>query len=95
MPILKDLAQVLRVHEQGNTSLVLVEMGRAYRALRRPDQAIAAFEKAIELGERNASVYYQLAMAAKSAGNSKLSRGALEISQKLRSEENSKHAGTP
>ncbi len=81
--------------EPENTGLVWVEMGRAYRALRQPDQAIAAFEKAIELGERNASVYYQLAMAAKSAGNSKLSRGALEISQKLRSEENSKHAATP
>jgi len=28
MPILKDLAQVLRVHEQGNTSIVAVMLGR-------------------------------------------------------------------
>ena len=29
VPILKDEAQVLRVHEQGNTSLVVVMFGRA------------------------------------------------------------------
>ena len=28
MPILKDIAQVIRVHEQGNTSLVAVMLGR-------------------------------------------------------------------
>jgi DNA repair protein RecO (recombination protein O) len=28
MPILKDIAQILRIHEQGNTSLVVVLLGR-------------------------------------------------------------------
>jgi hypothetical protein len=52
---------------------------------------MTSFEEAIKLGERNASVYYQLAMAARSAGDSKRSHEALEMSQRLRREEKSKN----
>jgi tetratricopeptide (TPR) repeat protein len=83
LPLFRKAIQV----EPESASLVWVDIGRAYRALNQADKAASSFEKAIELGERNASVYYQLAMAAKSAGDSKRSREALEISQRLRSEE--------
>ena len=87
IPLLRKAIQV----EPESASLVWVDIGRAHRALNQADQAVSSFEKAIELGERNASVYYQLAMAAKSAGDSKRSREALEISQRLRSEEKPKN----
>src|SRR5262249_35755313 len=46
-----------------------VDLGRAHNMLDQPAKAAAAFEKAIQLGERKASVYYQLAMAFRRAGN--------------------------
>ncbi len=67
--------------------LVWVDMGRAYRMMDRPDQAERAYEKAITMGQRTASVYYQLAVVAKKAGNTERSREALAMSQRLRSEE--------
>lgn len=89
LPLLQKAIKV----EPGNASLVWVDIGRAYRALNQADKAAISFEKAIALGQRNASVYYQLAMAAKSAGDSRRSREALQISQRLRNEETPKNAG--
>jgi tetratricopeptide (TPR) repeat protein len=87
LPLLEKAIQM----EPEGAGLVWVEIGRAYRTLNRAGKAVSSFEEAIKLGERNASVYYQLAMAARSAGDSKRSREALEISQRLRSEEKSKN----
>ncbi len=64
-----------------------VDIGRAYRQLEQPAQATAAFEKSIRLGERKASVYYQLSLAARRSGDLAKSREALAMSQKLRDEE--------
>ena len=88
LPLLEKAVQM----EPEGAGLVWVDIGRAYRTLNRAEKAVTSFEEAIKLGERNAAVYYQLAMAARSAGDSKRSREALEMSQKLRSEEKSKHA---
>lgn len=63
------------------------ELGRAYRMVNQSQASFEAYEKAVALGERNSEIYYQLAMAAKRAGNLQRSREALEISQKLRAGE--------
>jgi tetratricopeptide (TPR) repeat protein len=64
-----------------------VDMGRAYRLLNRPSEAVAAFERGIKLGERKASVYYQLSLEARKAGDPSRAHDALAMSQKLRDEE--------
>jgi tetratricopeptide (TPR) repeat protein len=87
LPLLEKAIQM----EPESAGLVWVDIGRAYRALDRAGKAVTSFEEAIKLGERNASVYYQLAMAARSAGDSKRSHEALEMSQRLRREEKSKN----
>lgn len=68
-----------------------VEIGRAYRAMGKPSDAMAAYEKAIAGGQRDSATYYQLGMVAKSAGASKRSQEALEISKRLRNEEKPKN----
>ncbi len=87
LPLLQKAIQV----EPENAKLVWVDIGRAYRLMNDPRKASVSFEKAIALGERNASVYYQLSMAARSAGDAQLSREALAMSQRLRGEEKPKH----
>lgn len=87
LPLLLKAVQV----EPESAGLVWVDIGRAYRLLDDPRQASVSFEKAIALGERSASVYYQLSMAARRAGDAQRSREALEMSQRLRGEENSKN----
>ncbi len=87
LPLLEKAIQM----EPEIAGLVWVDIGSAYRALKLAGKAVTSFEEAIKLGERNASVYYQLAMAARIAGDSKRSGEALEISQRLRREEKSKH----
>ena len=84
------LQKAIRIDPE-SAGLVWVDVGRAYRALNLAGKAVISFEEAIKLGERNASVYYQLAMAARSSGDSKRSREALELSQRLRREEKSKN----
>jgi tetratricopeptide (TPR) repeat protein len=64
-----------------------VEIGRTYRQLDRPKEAVAAFEKGIELGERTSNVYYQLGLEARKSGDIDRARQALTMSQKLRDEE--------
>jgi tetratricopeptide (TPR) repeat protein len=91
LPLLEKAIQV----EPESASLVWVDIGRAYRTLNRAAKAAASFEEAIRLGEHSASVYYQLAMAARSAGDAKRSREALEMSLKLRGEEKSKNVAIP
>ena len=74
---------------------VWVDIGRAHRTLGQAERAAPAFAKAISLGERNRSNYYQLGIALKSAGDLEGSRDALETSRRLRSEEQSKNLGLP
>jgi tetratricopeptide (TPR) repeat protein len=74
---------------------VWVDIGRAHRALGQPDKAAPAFEKAISLGERSSSTYYQLGMTLKSTGDLEGSRNALETSRRLRSEEQAKNLASP
>ncbi|MDQ6707531.1 MAG: tetratricopeptide repeat protein [Acidobacteriota bacterium] len=87
MPLLQKAIQV----EPESAGLVWVDIGRAYRLMDDPRKASVSFEKAIALGQRNASVYYQLSMAARSAGDPQRSREALNISQRLRGEEKPKN----
>lgn len=87
LPFLEKAIQV----EPEDAGTAWIDIGRAYRSLNDAKKAASSFERAIALGERNASVYYQLSMAARSAGDSKRSREALQISQRLRSEEKPKH----
>lgn len=67
-----------------SSALAWVEFGKAYRLLNQPAKSVEAFEKAISLGERNSSTYYQLGMAARKAGDMATSRDAFATSQKLR-----------
>ncbi|MDQ2776265.1 MAG: tetratricopeptide repeat protein [Acidobacteriota bacterium] len=71
----------------GSAGSAWVEIGRAYRLLGQPLQATAAFEKGIRLGERKATVYYQLSLAARRSGDESRAREALAISRTLRDEE--------
>ena len=70
-----------------SSGIVWADIGRAYRTMNQPGKAAAAYEKAIALGQRTSSVYYQLAMMTKKTGDVARSREALAMSQKLRSEE--------
>ena len=70
-----------------SAGLAWVDIGRAYRQLEHPAEATSAFEKSIRLGERKATVYYQLSLAARRSGDLAKSREALAMSQKLRDEE--------
>ena len=83
LPLLQQALQT----EPKSGGLIWVDMGRAYRLLNQPNKAEAAFEKAIALGQRTASVYYQLAIEARKAGDVEKSKDALAASQRLRSEE--------
>jgi tetratricopeptide (TPR) repeat protein len=83
LPVLERALKI----EPESSGLVWVDIGRAYRLENRADEAVKAFEQAITLGQRKASVYYQLAVAAKKSGNLTRSREALEMSQRLRHEE--------
>ncbi len=74
MPLLQKAIRV----EPESAGLVWVDIGKAYRLMNDPRNASVSFEKAITLGERNASVYYQLSMAARRAGDPQRSREALE-----------------
>ena len=91
LPLLEKAIQT----EPESAGLVWVDIGRTYRALNRAGKAVTSYEEAIKLGEGNASVYYQLAMAARSAGDLRRSREALEISQRLRREEKPNHVAIP
>jgi tetratricopeptide (TPR) repeat protein len=73
--------------EPQSGGMIWVDMGRAYRLMNQPDKAVAAFEKAISLGQRTSAVYYQLAIEARKAGDAEKSKDALAMSQKLRNEE--------
>jgi tetratricopeptide (TPR) repeat protein len=73
--------------DPASRGLAWAELGRAYRALDENQKSLAAFQKAVAQGESNSSVYYQLAMVAKKAGNLELSREALAKSQQLRASE--------
>jgi tetratricopeptide (TPR) repeat protein len=86
------LLQTALEADPASSGLTWMEMGRAYRGLNQPEKSIAAFEKAVALGEGNSSVYYQLAMVAKKAGKDELARDALAKSQQLRAAE-PKHVG--
>lgn len=88
LPILQKAIQM----DPESAGLVWVDIGRAYRLMNDARKASVSFEKAIAMGERNASVYYQLSVAARSAGDAQRSREALEISKRLRGEETSKSA---
>ncbi|HWB99066.1 MAG TPA: tetratricopeptide repeat protein [Bryobacteraceae bacterium] len=81
------LERALRV-DPASSGLIWVDIGRAYRSMNRPEQSIEAYERAIQLGQATSAVYYQLAMAARSAGRTERAREALAQSQRLRSEEN-------
>ena len=70
-----------------NAGAAWVDIGRAYRQLEHPVEAVAAFEKGIALGERKSGVYYQLSLEARRIGDVERARQALSISQKLRDEE--------
>ncbi len=91
LPLLKKAMET----EPAVSGLAWVDIGRAYRLENRADQAVAAFEKAIALGQGKASVYYQLGIEAKKSGNLQRSREALEISQRLRREEQGSGPATP
>jgi tetratricopeptide (TPR) repeat protein len=89
LPILHHALDV----DPGSRGMVWVDIAHAYRMLNEPEKSIAAFEKAIELGQRGASIYYQLGFMLRKAGHPEQAREALAMSQKLRSEED-QHAGS-
>ena len=76
--------------EPQSGGMIWVDMGRAYRLMNQPEKAVSAFEKAISLGQKTSSVYYQLAIEARKAGDAEKSKNALAMSQKLRNEEGPK-----
>jgi len=70
-----------------SSGVVWADIGRAYRFMNQPAKAADAYEKAIALGQKTSSVYYQLAMVTRKTGDVARSREALAMSQRLRSEE--------
>lgn len=82
LPLLEQARQA-----EPSSGVPWVETARAYRALNRPHKAAEAYQKAIDLGERKANVYYQLAIAYRSIGKTKESDEAFRLSRELRGEE--------
>jgi tetratricopeptide (TPR) repeat protein len=80
LPLLRKAA----TFEPGERGVIWAEIGRAYRSMERNKEAVDAFQKAIKFGERDASLYYQLGMAARKIGDHELARRALEKSQELK-----------
>jgi protein O-GlcNAc transferase len=83
MPLLDKALQV----DPSSKGIAWAERGRAYRIMNQPAKSAGAFERAISYGQRSSSIYYQLAVAEKNAGNVERYREALDMSQKLRSTE--------
>ena len=83
MPLLDKALQA----DPSSKGIAWAERGRAYRILNQPAKSAGAFERAISYGQRSSSIYYQLAVAEKNAGNVERYREALNMSQKLRSAE--------
>jgi tetratricopeptide (TPR) repeat protein len=69
--------------EEPESGVPWVEVGRAQTRLGQLEEAIASFNKAIELREAKASVYYLLCMACKKAGKVEAARAAFQKSQEL------------
>jgi tetratricopeptide (TPR) repeat protein len=83
MPLLDKALQA----DPSSKGIAWAERGRAYRILNQAAKSAGAFERAISYGQRSSSIYYQLAVAEKNAGNVERYREALNMSQKLRSAE--------
>jgi tetratricopeptide (TPR) repeat protein len=88
MPLLDRAIQI----DPSSKGIAWTEMGRAYRIMNKPDKSAAAFERAIAYGQSGSSIYYQLAVAEKNAGNLDRYREALNMSQRLRDAESIKKA---
>lgn len=80
LPILQKAAEI----NPDDAGASWVEMGRAYRLLNRFADSTRAFQKAIELGQRDSSVYYQLAASARRAGLIEVAQQALKESERLK-----------
>jgi tetratricopeptide (TPR) repeat protein len=83
LPVLRRALQI----DPSSSGLVWVDVAHAYRSLNEPEKSIAAFENAIKMGQKSASIYYQLGVMQNKAGHREQAREALALSQKLRSEE--------
>jgi tetratricopeptide (TPR) repeat protein len=73
--------------EPKDAAIAWLQIARVHRSMNRTEESLAAFEKAVESGERTASTYYELAMEARKSGKSVRYREALAISQGLRERE--------
>ena len=78
--------------DPASSGLLWVNIAQAYRSLNEAEKSIAAYQKAIQLGQRGASIYYQLAFMQKKAGHVEEAGRNLAISEKLRNE-NDQHTG--
>jgi len=81
--------------DPASSGLVWVDIAHAYRSLNEAEKSIAAYQKAIQLGQRGASIYYQLAFMQKKAGHMEDARRNLAISEKLRDESDQRTGSTP
>lgn len=91
LPLLKRALQA----DPPSAGQAWAELGRAYRQMNQYQDALHAYEKAVALGQRSSSIYYQLSAVAKRTGNLERSREALEISQRLRANEPANKAAQP
>lgn len=82
LPVLQQAAET----EPKDRGAASVDIGRAYRALEQFDAAARAFQKAVEYGERDASVYYQLANSARRAGMTDVAERAMEQFRRLKAQ---------
>ena len=81
--------------DPASSGLLWVNIAQAYRSLNESGKSIAAYEKAIQLGQRGASIYYQLAFMQRKAGHVEDARRNLAISEKLRDESDQRTGSTP
>jgi tetratricopeptide (TPR) repeat protein len=82
LPLLKRAIEI----EPKDRGAAWLDQARALRALKQFDAAVQAFQKAIEYGERDASVYYQLANTARRAGLAHVAESALEQFRQLKAQ---------
>lgn len=83
LPLLQQAAGV----SPDDLGAAWVDIARAYRALNQFSEATRAYQKAIEFGKRDSSVYYQLAMSARRAGLADVAQRALKESERLKTQQ--------
>jgi tetratricopeptide (TPR) repeat protein len=79
LPLLEDLTK-----QQPRNVRAEVDLGKALEGLNRPDEAVAAYQRALKIDPRQPETHYQLAQLYRKLGRNPESRRELALAERLR-----------